>query len=61
MNKQWQLILAEDRDRYKALAGELAEAIAAHRYDVWGHGSVGHEMDERLYAALARYEQEKGV
>jgi hypothetical protein len=45
---------------WKALAGELAEAIAAHRYDVWGHGSVAHEMDERLYAALAKYnEQEK--
>jgi hypothetical protein len=59
MNKQWELI--EERDKYKALAGELAEAIAEHRYDVWGHGSVDHEMDERLYAALSKYEQEKGV
>jgi hypothetical protein len=53
--------MTAERDRWKALAGELAEAIKAHRYDVWGCGAVDHPTDRALYAALAKYEQEKGV
>lgn len=47
----------EQEPDWKALAGELAEAIKAHRYDVWDC-AVDHPTYGALYAALAKYEQE---
>jgi hypothetical protein len=60
------LALAEDRDRYKALAGELAEALldmrGGWRYIREMHGDlygVGWDRcEESATAALAKYEQE---
>jgi len=48
---------ADEITRYKALAGELTAAIAAHRHDVWGDWSVDHPSDIELYAALDKYER----
>jgi hypothetical protein len=66
MSKQLQLILAlaEDRDRYKALAGELAEALldmrGGWRYIREMHGDlygVGWDRcEESATAALAKYD-----
>jgi recombinational DNA repair protein RecR len=65
MSKQLQLILAlaEDRDKYKALAGELAEAVA-HLRCCRTCAEDGEDCCEnggrQAIAALARYnEREK--
>jgi hypothetical protein len=60
MNKQWQLI--EERDKYKALAGELAEALEAlmeaEIYETWRYPTVRGPIVRKARAALAKYEQE---
>jgi hypothetical protein len=51
-----ELSMAEaERDRYKALAGELAWAASRYRQEAY------KAIEEALNAALAKYEQEKGV
>jgi len=71
------LALAEDRDKYKALAEELAEALQGLVDNAWTsceeeNGElVGRATQEEwdayceamdaVCAALAKYEQEKGV
>jgi hypothetical protein len=58
-------LVALDRDRYKALAGELAEALGAvmeaETYEAWRYPTVWRTIEREARAALARYKQEKGV
>jgi hypothetical protein len=49
-----------ERDRYKALAGELAEALRAIAGDD-GIQRVRIDLHDKARAVLAKYEQEKGA
>jgi hypothetical protein len=51
-----------DRDKYKALARELAEALdalmEAETYEAWRYPTVWGPIVRKASAALAKYEQE---
>jgi hypothetical protein len=59
------LVEAQQSDKYKALAGELAAAldalIAAETNEAWRYPTVWGPIVRKARAALAKYEQEKGV